>query len=59
MGFLFVLTWPLLCTGQLQGSVEQALPASAGTIVVASGKILAAKNLDLAAQELVRPGSTL
>jgi cell division protein FtsI/penicillin-binding protein 2 len=62
MGFLFVLAWPLLCTGQLQHSVEQALPGSAGTIVVvdiASGKILAAKNLHLAAQELVRPGSTL
>jgi stage II sporulation protein D len=53
---------PRLCNAQLQQVVDQALKNSSGTIVVidvASGKILAEKNPDVAVRELVRPGSTL
>ncbi len=56
------VAFPSLCCAQLQQTVDRALKDSAGTIVVidvASGKILAEKNLELAARELVRPGSTL
>jgi cell division protein FtsI/penicillin-binding protein 2 len=50
------------CEAQLQRSVDHALENSAGTIVVSeveSGKVLAQKNMSLAAKQLVRPGSTL
>jgi len=50
------------CEAQLQRSVDRALENSAGTIVVSeveSGKVLAQKNMSLAAKQLVRPGSTL
>jgi len=46
----------------LQQAVDHALEGRAGSIAVvdvSSDKILASKNLDLAATELVRPGSTL
>ena len=47
---------------QLQRSVDHALENSVGTIVVSeveSGKVLAQKNMSLAAKHLVRPESTL
>jgi len=48
--------------GQLQSAIDEAMQGHAGAIVVvdvASQKILAAKNLEGAGKELVRPGSTL
>jgi cell division protein FtsI/penicillin-binding protein 2 len=53
---------PGFCNAQLQKVVDRALSDSEGTIVVidvASRKILAEKNLNLAAHDLVRPGSTV
>ncbi|MGB2641846.1 MAG: penicillin-binding transpeptidase domain-containing protein [Candidatus Acidiferrum sp.] len=46
----------------LQGSVERAMEGQAGAVIVArvrSGEILAVHGLDLAAQRLERPGSTV
>ncbi len=67
---LFLLSWLLLpspCLSKtqdlrLQGAVERVLDGHAGTVVVIdveSGEILAAKNLELAGRQLIRPGSTL
>lgn len=47
---------------QLQFAVDRALDGSAGTIVVLqveSGEILASRNLEVASEQLIRPGSTL
>jgi cell division protein FtsI/penicillin-binding protein 2 len=50
------------CDAQLQSAVDEAMKGHAGALVVidvSSEKILAAKNLDVAGKELVRPGSAL
>jgi cell division protein FtsI/penicillin-binding protein 2 len=59
---VIALVFPCLSSSQLQHAVDEALRTPAGTIVVVdltSGKLLASKNLDLAAKHLIRPGSTL
>jgi cell division protein FtsI/penicillin-binding protein 2 len=61
---VLILAAPALsrCQAQLQRTVDHALGNSAGAIVVSdveSGKVLAQKNITLAANQLVRPGSTL
>lgn len=50
------------CSAQLQRAVDEAMQGHAGALVVidvSSEKILAAKNLDVAGRDLVRPGSAL
>ena len=60
--FFLAPVFPSKSLAQLQHAVDQAFRTPAGTIVVVdvdSGRLLASKNLDLAAKRLVRPGSTL
>ena len=62
IAFLLVAACPRICLAQLERAVDQALGKAPGTVVVldiASGKILASRNLELAAKQLIRPGSTL
>lgn len=62
IAFLLLTAWPGVCLAQLERAVDKALGTNPGTIVVldiATGKILASRNLELAAKQLIRPGSTL